>query len=74
MENSVNESLFGRKREASTSVPCRACGRPLTMRRGCTAVTLRCGACGATYPLVEAAALLTDDLEEELAFVPMDRI
>ncbi len=74
MKNPVDGNGWSRKREAATTVPCRLCGQALTMHRGCLAVTLRCGSCGASFPLAEAAGQMTEDLEEELAFVPMDRI
>jgi hypothetical protein len=35
---------------------------------------LRCKACGAQYRLQEFAAQMDEALEEEMAFVPLDRL
>lgn len=53
---------------------CDKCGLELTAHRGCREVTLRCPACGAIYSLGEFAPEMDDDFEEEMGFVPMDRI
>lgn len=53
---------------------CGQCGFDLTAYRGCQEVTLRCPACGAIYDLKEYASEMDDDFEEEMGFVPMDRI
>jgi len=53
---------------------CRQCGLDLTAYRGCQEVTLRCPKCGAAYDLKEFASEMDEDFEEEMGFVPMDRI
>lgn len=53
---------------------CEKCGLDLTAYRGCQEVTLRCPSCGAVYDLKEFASSMDDDFEEEMGFVPMDRI
>ena len=74
MKDSASRSSWGSARQWTTTLACRHCGQDLTMYRGCTSVTLRCPACGASYPLAEAATDLTEDMEEDLAFVPLDRL
>jgi hypothetical protein len=37
-------------------------------------VSLRCKSCGATHSLKLFAGQIDEDLEEEFAFVPMDRL
>jgi hypothetical protein len=37
-------------------------------------VSLRCTGCGASYKVQEFAAQLDDLLEEEMGFVPLDRL
>lgn len=53
---------------------CGQCGLDLNAYRGCREVTLRCPSCGKAYDLNEYAADMDDDFEEEMGFVPMDRI
>ncbi|WP_366141554.1 dual CXXC motif small (seleno)protein [Pseudodesulfovibrio sp.] len=53
---------------------CEKCGRDLTAYRGCREVTLRCPSCGKEYDLRKFAEDMDDDFEEEMGFVPMDRI
>nr|WP_282097915.1 dual CXXC motif small (seleno)protein [Pseudodesulfovibrio sp. zrk46] len=53
---------------------CEKCGFDLTAYRGCQQVTLRCPKCGKSYDLGEFASKMDDDFEEEMGFVPMDRI
>nr|WP_275406358.1 dual CXXC motif small (seleno)protein [Pseudodesulfovibrio sp. JC047] len=53
---------------------CRECGGELVAYRGCQEVTLRCLKCGTTYDLKEFASDIDEDFEEEMEFVPMDRI
>lgn len=67
-------TAWGSRRQWDTTVSCRHCGKDLTMYRGCTSVTLRCPACQASYPLAEAAPEITEEMEEDLAFVPLDRL
>ncbi len=55
-------------------MPCAQCGLDLTAHRSCQAVTLRCPSCGETYDLKKFASTMDDDFEEEMGFVPMDRI
>nr|WP_316901691.1 dual CXXC motif small (seleno)protein [Pseudodesulfovibrio indicus] len=53
---------------------CASCGLDLTAFRGCREVTLRCPACGKVYDLKEFSDQMDEDFEEEMGFVPMDRI
>ena len=53
---------------------CAQCGLDLTAHRGCREVVLRCPSCGAAYDLREYSAEMDEDFEEEMGFVPMDRI
>ncbi|TDT89951.1 hypothetical protein EDC59_103250 [Pseudodesulfovibrio indicus] len=53
---------------------CASCGLDLTAYRGCREVTLRCPACGKDYDLKEFSDQMDEDFEEEMGFVPMDRI
>lgn len=53
---------------------CEKCGLDLTAYRGCQSVTLRCPSCGKSYDLKKYAPEMDDDFEEEMGFVPMDRI
>ena len=53
---------------------CEKCGLDLTAFRGCREVTLRCPSCGAVYDLREYSLKMDEDFEEEMGFVPMDRI
>lgn len=53
---------------------CEQCGLDLTAYRGCREVTLRCPSCGKSYELGDFSAEMDDDFEEEMGFVPMDRI
>jgi len=66
---------FGRKRSwDAKGMKCEQCGLDLTAYRGCREVTLRCPACGKSYDLTDYADAMDDDFEEEMGFVPMDRI
>lgn len=53
---------------------CEKCGLELSAHRSCLEVTLRCPSCGAVYTLERYAPEMDDDFEEEMGFVPMDRI
>lgn len=53
---------------------CEKCGLELAAHRGCREVILRCPSCGAVYTLDQYAPAMDDDFEEEMGFVPMDRI
>ena len=65
----------GRKRTwRARGMECEKCGQDLTAYRGCREVTLKCPSCGAAYDLRKFSARMDDDFEEEMGFVPMDRI
>ncbi|WP_428567255.1 dual CXXC motif small (seleno)protein [Pseudodesulfovibrio sp.] len=67
--------VFGRKRTwEARGMECASCGLDLTAYRGCREVTLRCPACGKDYDLKEFSDRMDEDFEEEMGFVPMDRI
>ena len=53
---------------------CDKCGLDLTAYRGCREVTLKCPSCGKIYDLREFSSSMDEDFEEEMGFVPMDRI
>lgn len=53
---------------------CDKCGYDLTAYRGCREVTLRCPSCGADHDLGKYSAKMDEEFEEEMGFVPMDRI
>nr|WP_286181674.1 dual CXXC motif small (seleno)protein [Desulfovibrio sp. Huiquan2017] len=53
---------------------CEKCGLDLTAYRGCREVTLKCPSCGKVYDLKEFFSRMDEDFEEEMGFVPMDRI
>ncbi|WP_272700223.1 dual CXXC motif small (seleno)protein [Desulfovibrio sp. Fe33] len=66
---------FGRKRTwLAKGMKCEKCGLDLTTYRGCREVTLKCPSCGEVYDLREFSARMDEDFEEEMGFVPMDRI
>jgi len=65
----------GRKRTwRARGMECEKCGQDLTAYRGCREVTLKCPSCGAVYDLRKFSSRMDDDFEEEMGFVPMDRI
>ncbi|XXJ20061.1 dual CXXC motif small (seleno)protein [Desulfovibrio caledoniensis] len=65
----------GRKRTwRARGMECEKCGQDLTAYRGCREVTLKCPTCGKVYDLREFSARMDEDFEEEMGFVPMDRI
>jgi len=65
----------GRKRTwQARGMECEQCGQDLTAYRGCREVTLKCPSCGKVYDLRKFSASMDDDFEEEMGFVPMDRI
>lgn len=68
-----NTPSFGRRRESATTIPCKACAKPLAAHRGCREVTLSCPACGARFR-TEDFPEHVDELFEFLADVPADRI
>lgn len=67
--------MFGRKRSwQAQGMECKKCGLDLTAYRGCQEVTLRCPTCGEVYELTDYSSHMDEDFEEEMGFVPMDRI
>lgn len=65
----------GRKRTwLARGMKCEKCGLDLTAYRGCREVTLKCPSCGKVYDLKEFSTRMDEDFEEEMGFVPMDRI
>lgn len=67
--------MFGRKRTwDANGMSCDKCGLDLTAHRGCREVSLRCPSCGTTYELTEYVEKMDEEFEEEMGFVPMDRI
>lgn len=67
--------MFGKKRSwQARGMKCDKCGLDLTAHRGCREVTLRCPSCGKVFDLRKFASDMDEDFEEEMGFVPMDRI
>jgi len=68
--------MFGNRKRSwqAQGMECEKCGLDLTALRGCREVTLRCPKCGKTYDLGNYASEMDDEFEEEMGFVPMDRI
>lgn len=53
---------------------CEKCGGELYVTRRCPWVVMRCRSCGAVVELREVADQIDDPLEEDLAWVPLDRL
>lgn len=59
---------------AGTPKTCRKCGGELYATRRCPWVVMRCRKCGASMELREIAAQIDDPFEEDLGWIPMDRL
>ncbi|HBE94793.1 MAG TPA: hypothetical protein DDW80_05040 [Desulfovibrio sp.] len=59
---------------ARNGLSCPRCGARLKAVRGCREVTMRCAACGAAYPVRDMLQVMDDAFEEEVGFVPLDRL
>lgn len=68
--------MFPRRKRTwqAKGMVCQKCGLDLTAHRGCREVMLRCPSCGTVYPLKAFVPEMDDEFEEEMGFVPMDRI
>lgn len=68
--------MFARRKRTwqAKGMVCDKCGLDLTAYRECREVTLRCPNCGTVYPLTAFVPEMDDEFEEEMGFVPMDRI
>jgi len=68
--------MFSQRKRSwdAKGMECDQCGLDLTAHRSCREVTLRCPSCGKSYDLVAYAEAMDDEFEEEMGFVPMDRI
>ncbi len=64
----------GNRTWEAKGMECEECGPDLTALRGCREVTLKCPSCGRIYDLVDYAEIMDAEFEEEIGFVPMDRI
>ena len=53
---------------------CLSCGGRLTIKRTCTQVSFRCRSCGADFPREKYKDLMDEDLEEQLANIPVNRL
>lgn len=53
---------------------CPECSGPLTARRTCLQVALCCDGCGGRFRMEDLAPILDDEFEEELGFIPVDRL
>ncbi len=67
-------SLWGRAREAQTSLKCPECDASLLIARSCHDVIMRCAACGASYPLRRFIAEADSVMEDFLENVYVDRM
>jgi uncharacterized protein YbaR (Trm112 family) len=59
---------------ARNGLSCPCCSARLKAVRSCREVTMRCAACGAAYPVRELLAVMDEAFEEEVGFVPLDRL
>ena len=67
--------MYGQKRhDLATGLKCKECSGDLTGTRSCTQVFLDCKKCGKRYILDEFSGEITEELEDELAYVPIDRL
>lgn len=68
--------MFSNRRRnwQAETMHCQKCQTELTALRGCREVSLRCPECGATYDLKDYYQEIDDSFEEEMGFVPMDRV
>ncbi len=67
-------SFFSHPRQAETTMPCKACGRPVSAKRSCLRVSLVCPSCKKEYPLEDYLAKMDAALESFLDGVYIDRI
>lgn len=63
-----------RRSFAAGAMRCPDCEGPLEARRTCLEVRLACDRCQRSWRMEELAARMDDDFEEELGFVPVDRL
>lgn len=59
---------------ARDGLSCPRCGARLKAVRGCREVTMRCAACGGAFPVRDMIAAMDEAFEEEVGFVPLDRL
>lgn len=62
------------KGEGSDDRKCPKCGGGMKLGRTCLRVYLQCGQCSGRFSLEDMREFMDDGFEEEMAFVPLDRI
>ncbi|WP_439646691.1 dual CXXC motif small (seleno)protein [Salidesulfovibrio brasiliensis] len=55
-------------------MPCPECSGDMRVARSCHEVWYECPDCGGRHPIPELVAKLDDDFDEDVAFVPLDRM
>lgn len=68
--------MFGRRPayEATEKKTCPECRGELRLVRRCPYLAMRCDACGTTHEFKDVADQLDDPFEEEMGWVPLDRL
>ena len=65
---------YGQGTVRPQGMKCEKCGGGLVSVRGRRSVILRCTECGEQYGPKDMARLIDDSFEEDMAFVPMDKL
>ncbi|MBU1247383.1 MAG: hypothetical protein KKB70_01685 [Proteobacteria bacterium] len=68
--------MFGRtlNREGSEKKVCPDCQGELLLVRRCPYLAMRCAACGTTHEFKDVSDQMDDPFEEEMGWIPMDRL
>ena len=64
----------GRRFPVETNMQCFQCGHTISLNKTCLRVYLRCGSCGAEYPLEDYIQYMDETLERYLEQFYCDRI
>jgi uncharacterized Zn finger protein len=68
-------AFFRRTRVSNNStVPCPDCSGDMRVARSCHEVWYECQDCGSRHEIPEVVSQLDDDFDEDVAFVPLDRM
>jgi len=62
------------KRSAETTIPCKECNKPLTVKRSCQHVYMECSHCGKKSDISEYLRQMDDALEAFMEGVYCDRV